>query len=684
MSLFGRRRSFGFSRGMGDALARPAYLGALGQVGMLAGSLPQRRKEEQRQAEEMKILQSGDPEQIINYSLTEAARLNDPQLLAAAQQAQKRFSVQTDLGKVNNLVSLLSNPEAVNSDGVKLAGNVEARNAIYSDIRNIFTGNENLPDDGGEEFIERGTQNFATGLSRRATTLVSSNPSASADDLVQMFEQQFPGQGKYVRDAYTKSKRLEEGVIDLDKKAFRRKQLPINLGIERDITNRILSGTYNIEEVKALSEQLYQSYVDMEDGESAARVSTLVFDLQQAVADKAISDTQALETASNQAQEGLHSDLMRQVFDPNATGDFDENYENGLRSIQKAMKDDGLIYDSNKEAELREFYNNRRETAALTRGDDPINDIYDVAYVAKNRPQFEEMEEFLRLETRINALVSKGKKLEANDQSLNSTELSELKGLNAQMGALVLKVKDKETEAKFGEKAVAAKAKTYAAMFANDLTQMPDLITVEGESSFFFPDRELFFTDQPIRTLGPDGRNYYQIAQELLAEPDSANSKSFISNIEQQLREDKTLIRDMNVDNIQTVVKSAIDSLGILDADDKRTIARIAEKQARDDMASSLTKIAIMGELEAIIRKTEGLDANRRDSEGRVVRQEVIQDLMAKAMKGLYTKNPSAYAQAVEAYKTRDEREYQTRRDQLLKNAFTRGAVSLGSRNAMR
>ena len=172
MSLFGRRRNFGFSRGMGDALARPAYLDALGQVGMLAGSLPQRRKEEQRQAEEMKILQSGDPQQIINYSLTEAARLNDPQLLAAAQQAQKRLSVQTDLGKVNNLVSLLSNPEAVNLDGVKLAGNVEARNAIYSDIRNIFTGNENLPDDGGEEFIERGTQNFATGMSRRATTFL--------------------------------------------------------------------------------------------------------------------------------------------------------------------------------------------------------------------------------------------------------------------------------------------------------------------------------------------------------------------------------------------------------------------------------------------------------------------------------------------------------------------------------
>ena len=59
MSLFGRRRNFGFSRNK-DALANPSYMGALGQVGMLAGSLPQRLREQERQAEEMKILQSND------------------------------------------------------------------------------------------------------------------------------------------------------------------------------------------------------------------------------------------------------------------------------------------------------------------------------------------------------------------------------------------------------------------------------------------------------------------------------------------------------------------------------------------------------------------------------------------------------------------------------------------------
>ena len=75
-----------------------------------------------------------------------------------------------------------------------------------------------------------------------------------------------------------------------------------------------------------------------------------------------------------------------------------------------------------------------------------------------------------------------------------------------------------------------------------------------------------------------------------------------------------------------------------------------------------------MGELETIIRKAEGIDENRKDSQGRVVRQEYIRDLMAKAMRGAYTKNPSAYAQAVEAYKTRDQREADARRARLVES----------------
>ena len=43
----------------------------------------------------------------------------------------------------------------------------------------------------------------------------------------------------------------------------------------------------------------------------------------------------------------------------------------------------------------------------------------------------------------------------------------------------------------------------------------------------------------------------------------------------------------MNVDNMQSVVKSAIDDLGILDADDKELL-HVAEQQAKDDMASYL------------------------------------------------------------------------------------------------
>ncbi len=614
MSLFGRRRNFGFSRGLGDALANPSYMGALGEVGMLAGSLPQRLKEEERQAEEMKILQSGDPQQIINYSLTEAARLNDPELLSAAQQAQKRLSVQTDLGKVNNLVSLLSNPQAVNSDGVKLAGNVEARNNIRSDIRSIFAGNENLPDDGGEEFIERAAQNYSTNLSRQATTLVASDQSATADDLVQRFEQKFPGQGKYARAAYYANRKTEVEVDDLDRQVFAAEQMPKNLQIEREITNAILSGDFNLDEVTAKQEQLVTSYIEMRDGESAARVSTLVADLRKTVADKVIAEQEALQTASKEAQEAYHSQLMGQVFAPGATGDYNENYEAGIINIQELMQKDGLIYDSNVEAKLRELYTNRRDTA-LSVMNDPIKDTFSADYIANRRPQFEDMEGFLRLEARQKALVTKGKALLSDGKSLSSPELAELKGINAQIADLVLKVKNTETEAKYGDKAVEVKARQYASYFANDLTQRPDILTVEGEASFFFPDNERFFTDQPIRAMGANGRNYYQIAQSLMADPNSIEGEAFISQIEQTLRENKILMNEesFTTDNIQAVVKGAIDAIGIMDADDKRTVALIAERQAQDDRADALTRLAVMEELYLIIGKAEGFDANGRD-----------------------------------------------------------------------
>ena len=110
MSLFGRRRNFGFSGGLGDALARPAYTEALGAVGMLAGSMDQRQKAQDKQNERMQLLQTADPQAIINYSLTEARRLNDPKLLVAAQGAQKRMVAQGNQQKVTSLLTTYADP----------------------------------------------------------------------------------------------------------------------------------------------------------------------------------------------------------------------------------------------------------------------------------------------------------------------------------------------------------------------------------------------------------------------------------------------------------------------------------------------------------------------------------------------------------------------------------------------
>ena len=128
MSLFGRRsRQFGLSRSASSNLANPSYLDALGNTAMLAGSLPQRRDAEKQQVEMMKILDSGDPQDIINYSLRQARLTNDPELLVAIKGAQARLTKQTKQQQVAGLLTRYADPNLSDS----------ARNAALSGARKL-------------------------------------------------------------------------------------------------------------------------------------------------------------------------------------------------------------------------------------------------------------------------------------------------------------------------------------------------------------------------------------------------------------------------------------------------------------------------------------------------------------------------------------------------------------------
>ena len=116
MSLFGRRSGqFGFSRNVGNSLANPSYLDALGTSAMLAGSLPQRKEVQDQQNEMMRILDSGDPQAIINYSLQQARATNDPELLSAVKAAQARLTTQTKQQKVASLLTRYADPNISDS-----------------------------------------------------------------------------------------------------------------------------------------------------------------------------------------------------------------------------------------------------------------------------------------------------------------------------------------------------------------------------------------------------------------------------------------------------------------------------------------------------------------------------------------------------------------------------------------
>lgn len=116
MSLFGgRSRQFGLSRSASSNLANPSYLNMLGNTAMLAGSLPQRQEAEKQQAEMMQILDSGNPQDIINYSLRQARLTNDPELLVAIKGAQARLTKQTKQQKVASLLTRYADPNISDS-----------------------------------------------------------------------------------------------------------------------------------------------------------------------------------------------------------------------------------------------------------------------------------------------------------------------------------------------------------------------------------------------------------------------------------------------------------------------------------------------------------------------------------------------------------------------------------------
>lgn len=116
MSLFGRRSGrFGFSRNVGNALANPSYLNALGTSAMLAGFLPQRKEALDQENKMMKIVDSGDPQAIINYSLQQARATNDPELLSAVRAAQSRLTTQTKQQKVASLLTRYADPNISDS-----------------------------------------------------------------------------------------------------------------------------------------------------------------------------------------------------------------------------------------------------------------------------------------------------------------------------------------------------------------------------------------------------------------------------------------------------------------------------------------------------------------------------------------------------------------------------------------
>lgn len=586
MSLFGRRRSFGFSRGMGDALARPAYLDALGQVGMLAGSLPQRRKEQQRQAEEMKILQTGDPQQIINYSLTEAARLNDPQLLAAAQQAQKRFNAQGVAQQMQSLATTLANPLAKNKEGKLLGDDPSALNSLADQIRQLATTNDNIPQGYDEQLITNARASRSASLGNRAKGFVSQNPELTSDAAREAFVFEY-GQsaGAEFDAAYGTSRTTRQAVEEVDLNILKGKVQPQIDNIEVELRQEIGSSNPDEEKIKSLQEQHFSltQQIKGDVGRSSGLVRTIASQISE--------ENSAIIEAGIKAQERdfkrLSDQVMANVFAEGATGDADVRFDGELKRIRELLP--SITMDQ--ETRLRARFKARMDAIDASRKAEASGTLSDKdeKFFVDNPNLFAGDPEFQRAYDEFTRLSSK----KPGDQSIG--DVSRSKAL-AQLltGKIVTARTDQRTEMLSNENIELQSANAVSAVI-QDLPSNPRIISVDEDG------------DRPFNTrvFKDGGRNRYQKIADLQkakaegGEGNALKSKQYdnlLDQIEQHYKENPGDIQNTSLEKRTEIVFNALDELSIYDADDLQAIRDTAVAQAQLDADFASFDQAVIGE----------------------------------------------------------------------------------------
>ena len=611
MSLFGRRRNFGFSRGLGDSLARPAYLDALGQVGMLAGSLPQRRKEEQRQAEEMKILQSGDPQQIINYSLTEAARLNDPQLLAAAQQAQKRFNTQGVVQQMQSLATTLANPLAKNDQGQLLGNDPNALNSLADQIRQLQTTDPNIPQGYDEQLITNARGDLSRSLGNRATGLISTNPDATSDDLRQQFVSQY-GESAVpaFNAAFTKTRKESFDVGTVDFAIKERETAEQRANLLAQIDTKVEAG--DIEGARADAGIYRQLSLDSGLFADAEEALDIVDKKITTYSDAVLAQAKLVEQAQEKSIYDSWDATTTAIMSPDFTGSGQRLVDATLQDlrtmpgytmeIEKDLQDKWTLMQKN----LSERITAENAKAMLAR---------DVEYANANMSRLLENPEFEYTYNLYEDL--KNRKAESEKEGSNTTfnvgEESALKRITGELTKFVQNDRDTQNQLKRDDTSIelaAISALNDVVMNVPALENVVSTVSVEDQNlgsglrySQLLPE---FFGGLPM-----SGQSKFQLIKEIVDNGGANGDKRYdelLLRVQDIYRQELEKI-PTNTDNLgrrgqqaltrarYDIVERALDSMNIYNPDDKKVQAAVARQQVRVDSSINSFYESVMAEI---------------------------------------------------------------------------------------
>jgi hypothetical protein len=561
-------------------------MGALGEVGMLAGSLPQRRKEKQRQAEEMKILQTGDPQQIINYSLTEAARLNDPQLLAAAQQAQKRLETQGVAQQMQSLANTLANPTAKAKDGTLLGDNPGAVNSIAEEIRQLNTTNQNLPSDYAQQLIDQARSDRSTNLSNRAKAFIGANPDLTSDSAREAFIGEHGDSAGAEFDVVASTlKTNQRAVQEVDLNILKDKVQPQIDNIEVELRQEIGSANPDQTKIKSLQQQHFSltQQIKGDVGRSSGLVRTIASQISE--------ENSAIIEAGIKTQERdfklLSDQVMANVFAKGATGDADVRFDGELKRIRALLPSITM----EQETRLRERFKARMDAIDASRKAEASGtlSLEDEKFFDDNPSLFAGDPEFQRAYDEFTRLSSK----KPGTQSIG--DVSRSKAL-AQLltGKIVTARTNQRTEILSDENIELQSANAVSAVI-QDLPSNPRIISVDEDGERPFNTR--IFRDP--------GRNRYQVIADLQnakAEGGDDNKlkiqqyDNLLKQIAQHYKENPVDIQNESLEKRTEIVFNALDELSIYDADDMQAIADTGRAQAQLDADYASFDQAIFGE----------------------------------------------------------------------------------------